>query len=50
MFAIQLYRNTVQSTICMLLATIIVSSGLTLGALGLHSVEQAAIAALSSAG
>jgi hypothetical protein len=45
MFA-KLYRDTYQSAVCMLLAAVIVSSSLTVGALGLKSLEQQAIAAL----
>ncbi|MGH8177031.1 MAG: hypothetical protein ACREV5_12290 [Steroidobacter sp.] len=47
MFAIQLSRNVFQSAACMLLAVIIVTAGLTMGAVGIQSMEQQAIAALT---
>jgi hypothetical protein len=44
MFAIQLSRNVFQSAACMLLAVIIVSGSLAVGAAGAWSLEQQAIA------
>jgi hypothetical protein len=46
MSAIQMNRNPVQRTVCMLLAAFIVSTGLATGALGMHIVERDAAAAL----
>lgn len=48
MFTIQTTRNLFQSTTCMLLAAIIVSFSLTMGAVGVQSMEQNAIAALAA--
>ena len=42
MFAIQLSRNVFQSAACMLLAVIIVSGSLAVGAVGVLSLEQQA--------
>lgn len=39
--------ETLKSTVCMLLAAVIVSASLTIGAFGIHTIEQDAIAALS---
>jgi stage V sporulation protein SpoVS len=47
MFTIQQSRNVFQSVACMLLAVIIVSGSLTIGAVGAQSLEQQAIAALA---
>ena len=47
MFTIQQPRNVLQSVACMLLAVIIVSSSLTIGAVGAQSLEQQAITALA---
>jgi hypothetical protein len=49
MFAIQLYRDSFQSAVCMFLAAVIVSSSLAVGALGVHVAEQDAIAAMARA-
>lgn len=46
MFAIQQNRNTVQRTVCTLLAALIVSSGLVTGAFGMHVAERNAVAAV----
>ncbi len=46
MFAVQQNRNTVQRTVCMLLAAFIVSTGLATGAFGLQVMERDAAAAL----
>lgn len=48
MFSIQLYRDAVQSTVCMLLAAVIVSASLAVGAFGLHSLEQRAITTVAA--
>ena len=47
MFTIQLSRSPFQSVACLLLAAIIVSGSLTIGAVGVQSLEQQAIAALA---
>ena len=47
MFAIQLSRNVFQSAACLLLAAVIVSASLTLGAVGIQSAEHAATAAIA---
>jgi hypothetical protein len=47
MFTIQLSRSAFQSVACLLLAVIIVSGSLTIGAVGVQSLEQQAIAALA---
>lgn len=39
--------DTLKSTVCMLLAALIVSSSLTIGAFGIHAIEKDAIAALA---
>ena len=44
MFAIQMNRNPVQRTVCMLLAAFIVSTGLATGAFGMHVAEHNAVA------
>jgi uncharacterized membrane protein YgdD (TMEM256/DUF423 family) len=41
------HSDTLKSTVCMLLAAVIVSASLTLGAFGIHSLEQDAIASLA---
>jgi hypothetical protein len=46
MFAIQQNRNTVQRAVCMLLAAVIVSTGLATGAFGMHVAERNATAAV----
>ena len=46
MFAAKMNRTPVQRTVCMLLAALIVSTGLATGAFGLHVVERDAAAAL----
>jgi hypothetical protein len=40
--------ETLKSAVCMILAAVIVSSSLTVGAFGIHSLEQNAVAALAS--
>lgn len=45
MFAIQMYRNVVQQSVCLFLSACIVSAALTAGAVGVQVVEQRAIAA-----
>jgi hypothetical protein len=47
MFA-KIHAETLKNTVCMLLAAVIVSSSLTIGALGIHSIEQEAIAAVTA--
>jgi hypothetical protein len=47
MFTIQLSRSAFQSVACLLLAVIIVSGSLTIGAVGVQSLEQQAIAAVA---
>jgi hypothetical protein len=47
MFTIQLSRSAFQSVACLLLSVIIVSGSLTIGAVGVQSLEQQAIAALA---
>ena len=46
MFAIQLSRNVFQSVACMVLAFVIVSGSLTVGAVAAQSLEADAVAAL----
>lgn len=46
MTAINENRSPVQRTVCMLLAAIIVTTGLATGAFGLHVVERDAAAAV----
>jgi hypothetical protein len=46
MFATTQNRNTVQRTVCTLLAALIVSTGLATGALGMHVAERNAVSAV----
>jgi hypothetical protein len=43
-----IHPETLKSAICMFLAAVIVSSSLTVGAFGIHTIEQDAVAALAS--
>ena len=44
----KIHPETLKNAICMFLAAVIVSSSLSVGAFGIHTIEQDAIAALAS--
>ena len=44
----KIHPETLKSAVCMFLAAVIVSSSLSVGAFGIHTIEQEAVASLTS--